>query len=230
MINWRNWFGRRPLPSEARAYLEACDRRPAGKTLVADLRILALDAETSGFDLRSDRMLSLATIPVSQRDIQLSEARSWIFYQKGAELNEAVRVHGILPSETAEGQPEAAILRELLPDLGGAVLVGHHINFDARMLDNALRRHFNVRLKNTLIDTAQIAMRELDAFHQTGYPNQRPPSLDELCSKLGVEMVDRHTASGDTFTTAEVFILLCARISRRLRRPVRLEDLPTFRL
>ncbi|MGH8021321.1 MAG: hypothetical protein ACREIA_24175 [Opitutaceae bacterium] len=80
-------------------------------------------------------------------------------------------------------------------------------------------------LRNPLVDTARLAMAELEAFRKTAYPGQRPPSLDEVCSSLGLPMHDRHTASGDTFTTAQVFLLLAARARRRLGRPLRLKDL-----
>ena len=98
------------------------------------------------------------------------------------------------------------------------------------MIGAAVRRHFQFRFHTQFVDTGYIAMGQIDAFRQTGYANQQPPTLDELCVNLGVEMVDRHTASGDAYTTAEVFLFFCARMRQRLGRPLLLGDLPLFRV
>jgi DNA polymerase-3 subunit epsilon len=219
----RPWRKREPVVAE---YLEACRHRPSRNVDVADNTVIVLDGETTGFDLVNDRLLSLATLEIKRREIHVSRMHSWLVYQETATLNEAVRVHGILPAETAQGRPEAAVIRELLPVIGGHLLVGHHIRFDYSILQAIARRHLGIRLRNRVLDTAVLAMRELAPFHRTGYPNQRPPSLEEVCAHLDVPMMERHTASGDTFTTAEIFLLLCARMRRRLGRPLQFRDLP----
>lgn len=226
-MSWLQWRRREPWVEDYRALSR---RRPPRKSEVADYPVLVLDAETSGFNPATDHLLSLASIEVRGRDIAVNSARQWLIYQEDAEINEAVHVHGIMPSQTAAGKPEREVMREFLPLLAGHLVVGHHVGFDGAMLSSAARRHFGLRLKNPVVDTAVLAMRELIAFRKSGYPNQRPPSLDEVCSQLGIEMMDRHTASGDAFTTAEVFLLLCARLRRRLKRPVQFRDLPMGRL
>jgi DNA polymerase-3 subunit epsilon len=213
---------REPL---AAAYRAATRWRPSLRTPIDRLRFVVLDAETSGFAIGTDHLLTLACVDVSEDQIRVSAFRSWLLRQDGIAVNAAVAVHGILPSESADGRPEKEVLAEFLPLVGGAVLVGHHVGFDAGMLDHALRRHFRTRLRNPLVDTGRLAMAELEAFRKTGYPGQRPPSLDEVCANLGLPMHDRHTASGDTFTTAQLFLLLAARARRRLGRPPRFHDL-----
>ncbi|MDQ8202868.1 3'-5' exonuclease [Pelagicoccus sp. SDUM812003] len=210
----------------ASAYRQACKQRPEKDIDVADLTVVALDAETTGFKIGVDRLLSLATIEIRQREVHVASARNWLIYQKDAPINEAIEVHGILPSDTAEGRPEKEVIGELLGLIGNSVIIGHHIRFDMEMLNEAARRHFKVKLKNRVIDTASLAQQELPAFHRTGYANQPPPKLEEVCSNLGLDMIDRHTALGDTFTTALIFLTLCARIRQRLGRPVRFADLP----
>ncbi len=216
---------RRKLEPVAEDYRNATPGKISRKTPVDRLRLIVLDAETTGFDIGSDRLLTLACVEVSSGQLRVSDFHAWLFHQPAARVNDAVAVHGILPSETAQGQPEKEALAEALPILSGAVLVGHHVGFDAGMLDHALRAHFGLGARNLLVDTARLAMAELEAFRKTAYPNQRPPSLDEVCSNLGLPMHDRHTASGDTFATAQVFLLLAARARRRLGRPLRLGDL-----
>ncbi len=226
-----NWlFGRRSREPFVASYLESCRRRVSSKTPLHDVPLVVLDAETSGFRRGVDRILSLAAQPLAERRIPLDRLRSWIVYQEFSMPNDAMTVHGILPDQTSAGTREEDLLRELLPILGGAILVGHHIRFDALMLDDLIRRHTGCRIENRVLDTAEIAMMELDAFHRTGYSNQRPPALDEVCAQLDVPMVERHTAVGDTFTTAEVFLLLTGRRRRRLGRELLLRDLPVKRI
>ncbi len=220
------WFRRAPLAPVAQAYRDGTDPRVPRKTPVEELRFLVLDAETSGFDPAKDRILSLATIPVQSGTMQLSELRSWLVYQQKASITDAVQVHGILPSETATGEPEQAVLEELLPLATGTVLVGHHLAFDVAMINAALHRHFRIRLRNATLDTAQLAMHALEAFRKTGYPGQRAPSLDEVCTHCEIAALERHTAPGDTFTTAEVLLVLLANLTRHLGRPLTAGDLP----
>lgn len=221
-----SWFFRRKkLEPFLETYVEGTEKS-VGKVPFADVRFVALDAETTGFDIAKDRMLSLAIIEVKGGRLQVSTSTSWLIYQPTAPMSSAVSVHGILPSETATGRQEADILRDLIPRLQGAVLVGHHVAFDAAMITASLKRHYGVGLRNPLLDTANLAMIAVDAFAKTGYPGQRAPSLDEVCAQCGIPPVERHTAEGDAFTTAMLFLTLCARLQRNLGRPLKASDLP----
>lgn len=220
------WPFRRARHPLTQSYRDATPRRVPGRRPVGELRFLVLDAETSGFKIGEDRLLSLATMPIRGGDLLVGQAASWLVRQPAASVNAATTVHGILPSDTAAGDAERDVLAALLPQLHGAVIVGHHIAFDCAMLDEALRRHFGTSLRNPRLDTAMLAMGTLDAFGKTAYPGQRPPTLEELCAHCDIPPLDRHTAAGDTFTTAELFLFLCARLRRRLGRPLLARDLP----
>jgi DNA polymerase-3 subunit epsilon len=223
------WSRRPALAPAVQAYLAATEPRVARRTPLGALTFVVLDGETTGFDPVRDRVLSLAALPVRAGRLELAGLHAWLVYQPDASLTASVGVHGILPAETASGQPEPAVLEELLPLLSGAVLVGHHLGFDLAMLNAALRRHHRVQLRNATLDTAALAMRAIDAFRQTGYPGQRAPTLDEVCAHCGLVPLERHTAAGDAFTTAELFLVLCARLQRQLGRPLLAGDLPLAR-
>ena len=219
------WWRKTPLPAIVEAYRDGTPRRISGKTPVADLLFVVLDCETSGFNSDSDRILSLAIAELRAGRLHIARSTSWLFRQDRP-VTEAVAVHGILPADTASGEAEKDILLELLPLLQGAVIVGHHIGFDVAMLNAALKRHFQTSLCNQLLDTARFAMDAVEAFARTGYPGQREPTLDEVCAQCGIAPTDRHTAEGDTFTTATLFLAMCARRQRQLARPLRAGDLP----
>jgi len=225
-----SWFSsRRPHPV-AGAYLAGRKQsRPSRKAAASSLRFVVLDAETSGFDAENDRILSLAAVEIQGERMSMSALRSWFVFQSRACVNPAITIHGITPADTARGEPEEKVMDEFLQYIQSAVLVGHHISFDVAMINKALKRHFGIQLHNPVIDTAVLAMRELEAYRKTGYANQRPPSLEEICTHCGVPMLERHTAEGDAFTTGELFLLLGARRRKRLGRSLEWRDLPWSR-
>lgn len=228
-MSWQFWKSRAPRSAEAEKYVATTRRRIPPKLPFEEIAFVILDAETTGFDVTQDRLLSIATLPIHNGAIAMSGMKTWMVFHPSAPLNEATTVHGILPSETAEGSPESEVVAELLPGLTRAVIVGHHIGFDIAMLNQALKRHQRINLVNPIIDTAAMAMKTLDAFGQTAYPGQRPPSLEETCEHCGIQPMERHTAAGDAFTTAELFLVMCARLRRLKGRPLTAGDLPLER-
>lgn len=225
-----SWFLRRPVAPFAAEYRRGTPRRYSRKTPVDGLKFVVIDCETTGFDPMKDRLLSLAALTVQGGIMSVSGVKSWLVYQPQPQMSEAVNIHGILPSETRLGEQEPVVLKQFLPLMTGAIIVGHHIHFDMYMLNAALERHFRVRLQNPTLDTAALAMQVLEAFRKTGYPGQRAPSLDEICVHCGITPLERHTAAGDAFTTAELLMVLSAKFARRLGRPLTVNDLPLERV
>ena len=215
---------RRKYPTQFEAYRL---RTPVNKKEPDSfIRWAVLDLETTGFNLHKDRILSVAVTIVENGQFNMQTFKSWFVYQDLTKVNEATKIHGILPSQTEAGIPEKQLLETLIPLLAGTVIVGHHIAFDAAMLNVALERHFSVPLRNQILDTAYFASKELEAFRKTGYNNQRPPSMEDVCAQLNIPMAERHTAEGDVFTTAQMFLILQGRLKRRLQRPLLLRDFP----
>lgn len=217
------WF-RRKYPTQLEAYRL---HTPVSKKQPENMvRWAVLDLETTGFKIGKDRILSAAVTIIEDGQFQIKSLQSWYVYQNLKEVNEATKVHGILPCQTKEGIPEKQFLEQLIPLLTGTVIVGHHIKFDAAMLNAALERHFSVPLRNQLLDTAHFASTEMEAFRKTGYANQRPPNMEEVCAQLNVPIAERHTAEGDVFTTAQIFLILRGRLKRRVKRPLLLRNFP----
>ncbi|MDX2186867.1 MAG: 3'-5' exonuclease [Opitutaceae bacterium] len=193
---------------------------------IDQVTFLVIDAETTGFDLQKDRMLSLAALTLKAGRMELAAMKSWLIFQQKSTQHAAVAVHGILPGETATGDPEMQVVTALLELMAGAVVVGHHVQFDLAMLGAAIKRAGGPALRQPYVDTAKLAQHALDAFARTGYPGQKDPSLDEVCVHLGLETLDRHTAEGDTFTTATLFLSLLSHLKRRKGGPLTLADIP----
>jgi len=190
------------------------------------IRWAVLDLEATGFDVVRDRILSIAVAIIENGEFHMGAFKNWYVYQSTHEVNEATKVHGILPSQIEEGIPEKQMLEALIPILEGVVIVGHHVRFDVTMLEIALKRHFSMNIKNQVVDTAYFASKELDAFQRTGYSNQPLPSMEDVCAQLSIPMAERHTAEGDVFTTAQLFLILRGRLKMRLQQELLLSDYP----
>jgi DNA polymerase-3 subunit epsilon len=95
--------------------------------------------------------------------------------------------------------------------------VGHHIGHDVATFNAAYERHFGVRLRNRFLDTMDLT---LHLERDGAFPEHEPIrsfTLGALCDVFHVVPLDRHTAPGDAFITAQVFLRLL-RLARTVGR------------
>lgn len=212
-------------PEFIRDYLERTSSKLTRRKAFDQIRLVALDTEATGFEIGRDRLLSVAVIELDWISIQLETSYEWLIYQPNVVINKATEIHGILPSDTLQGMPEKQMLQELLPRIAGSIVIGDQIWFDSLMVNDALRRNFGIGFRNPTIDIGLLAMNELQPFRRSGYINQRPPSIEDLCAHFGLPLCDRHTAEGDAYMAAEMFLLMCGYIRHR-RGQISPRDLP----
>lgn len=170
-------------------------------------RFVVLDTETTGLDVRKDRMISIGAVGVFRREIELSD--SFEIMMPIAYNTSSVTVHGITREEAEEtGVPEDQALAHFLDYLRDGIIVGHHIGHDIEMLSEACQRHFGFRLENESVDTMDLYLRLEDVGAFAHLPKLDKFSLDALCRHFHIVPHDRHTAAGDAFITAQIFIRL----------------------
>lgn len=97
---------------------------------------------------------------------------------------------------------EAEAVNRFLSFIKDITLVGHLVDFDIELINEALKRLDLGKLNNEFKDT--------DAMNQKlkNIPFEEHHSLDELCDIFKIRMSDRDTASGDAFITALLFLKL----------------------
>jgi len=100
------WFFQKNHPPVVSDYLASAKHRAKRTTEVNDHRLVVLDTETSGLDVDTDRILSIALFEMNGGQMDMARSRKWIVYQPEARPTEATTIHGILPCETREGTPE----------------------------------------------------------------------------------------------------------------------------
>ena len=206
----RRLFGPRPTPGPelaraAEAYtgldFRACLRRP-----VEQARFVALDLETTGFEAYgSDAVVSLAMLELEGTRPTGRTLRHLV--DPGRPIPpESTAIHGIDDAMVAGAPHLGALLPEILEFVGDAALVGHHLAFDLRFLNRALREAGGPRLRNPLIDTMLLFLGHTGRLgHYT---------LEEVAAYCHVQVEGRHSALGDARAAADIFAVLAPRLCR----------------
>jgi DNA polymerase-3 subunit epsilon len=187
-------------------YLAAFEDTFTDDTPAALVRFVVLDTETTGLDPRRDKIITIGALAVRDGEMLLDDAFEVLL--KLAYNNSSVTVHGITRDEAAGGMDEAEALSLFLDYLRDGVIVGHHIGHDIQALNCACERHFHMTLRNRWLDTMDLTLHLNDAGAFAGRAMAKGFSLDALCEMFGVAAHDRHTAGGDAFLTAHVFLRL----------------------
>lgn len=186
-------------------YLACFDQSWNDRTPADEIRFVVLDTETTGLDPRRDRIITIGAVAVRGREIHLAD--SFEIMLKVAYNSASVTVHGITREEARDGLDEPEALEQFLPYLRDGVIVGHHILHDIETLNAACERGFGFRLRNRFLDTMDLAL-HLQADGQIPKDALQGFSLDALCDYFAVPPHDRHTAGGDAWITALVFLRL----------------------
>lgn len=182
---------------------------------IDEVRFVVLDSETTGLNPRTDRIITIGAVAVHGGDIVIDDGFSALL--KVTENTSAVSVHGITRDQSRHGIDEPVAIEAFLDYLRDGVIVGHHIGHDIATLDAALERHWGFQLRNRSLDTMDLTLHLERAGAFAGRPQIREFSLDSLCAMFGVIPHDRHTADGDAFITAQIFLRL-VRLASRLGR------------
>ena len=185
------------------------------ETPIEQVRFVVLDSETTGLDPRTDRIVSIGAIAVCAHEIMLEDSFDALL--KVAANTSAVTVHGITRDEARSGLDEEEALVRFLDYLQDGVIVGHHIRHDIRMLDAGYERGWGLRTMNRSLDTMDLTLHLERNGAFAGRPPIRSFTLDALCDMFHVIPHDRHTASGDAFLTAQVFLRLLRLAARHGR-------------
>jgi DNA polymerase-3 subunit epsilon len=203
-------------PETVAAYGRCFDATWPDDSAPESVGFVVLDCESTGLNPITDRIVSIGAVAVEGFEIVLADSFEALLRVR--HNTAATLVHGITRAEALDGLDEREALILFLDYLRDGVIVGHHINHDMAMLNAACERNFGIRLGNRHLDTMGLTL-HLESDRAFGdKPALTGFSLDALCERFGVVPYDRHTAPGDAFLTAQIFLRLLAYARRTERK------------
>lgn len=232
MAVWNRWRpGRRGVEAE-RARLVAgapagalrellAEPMPGMDTPVAELRLLAIDLETTGLDPRRDSIVSIGLVPVDGASIELGGA-GHVVVRTDSDVGQSPVFHGITDDDVAAGLPLAGALDEVLRALTGRVLLAHHAGIEAGFLGAACRSVHGAPLPLRVVDTMALQRRLL----WSGWQEDPPDGSLRLWAareRFGLPRYRAHHALADAMACAELYLAQVAELEQR--GPLTLGDL-----
>ena len=193
------------LPAARPVYYDFDLFRQPGRSFELDTPLggaafTVFDTETTGLNPSAgDEIIAIGAVRIVNGRLLESERFDRLVKPGSALSLESICIHGIRP-EMLDGQPDA---RQVLPLFQrfaeGTILVAHNAAFDMRLLQLQGERG-GVRFDNPVLDTMLLSA--------VVHPAHLRHSLEAVAERLGVTIVDRHTALGDATAAAEIFLKL----------------------
>lgn len=165
-------------------------KNPAKKYVVVSL-------ETSGLDPKKDVIMSIAaTSVIDNRIIVKDSFEVFIMHKRHTELDideEFISVSKI------EKVFENVAIETLLNYLNNSILIGHRVDFDIEMLNEALSKMKLGKIRNEAFDTEAMFNKIMDT-------NDKKYSLEDMCKALNITTSNRNSAADDAYTIALLFL------------------------
>ena len=189
--------------------------------------VVVLDTETTGLDVRTDDVVTIAAIKIRGNRILTSERFEAVARPDAAMDPEAIKVHRLREADVASGSLIYRILPDFLHFIGGRPLVGYFLEFDVAMLDKYVLGFIGTELPNPLIEVSRL-------YHERKYGDAPPGTTIDLTfaamqRDLGIPDLGQHDAFNDALMTGMMYLALRDLKERGVRIPrPRSEIRPTF--
>lgn len=106
---------------------------------------------------------------------------------------------GITNEMVADAPKFYEIAKELVEKTENHTIVGHNVNFDYSFIKSEFRQ-LGFQYDRKTLCTVKLSRKV--------FPGHRSYSLGKLCKELGIEIRDRHRASGDALATVKLFEMI----------------------
>jgi DNA polymerase III epsilon subunit family exonuclease len=167
---------------------------------LSDLAFTVFDTETTGLDPGGgDEVLQIGAVRIVNGRLLMRESFDQLIDPQRPIPRSSISIHGITP-DRIEGQPT---IDEILPAFhafcADTVLVAHNAAFDMKCLE-VLKARTGLAFDQPVLDTLLLSA--------LVHSNQERHNLDDIAMRFGLTIQDRHSALGDAWVTAEIFVRL----------------------
>lgn len=196
-------------------YSRSISQSPRLSTPLGEIRFVVLDTETGSLNARTASLLSIGAVGVRDWSIPVLDTfECFLENDSNPEEHGSIVIHGILPQKSPDAMESSLAIDRFIQFISNSVLVGHYLAFDLAVLNRFVKRRIGHKLRNRSIDTVHLA-RRLDHLFDEGSMRHAAYSLDALCERFHIHPHDRHTAAGDAYLTALLFLKMLDWLERR---------------
>ncbi len=160
-------------------------------------KYVVISMETSGLDTDKDVIMSIAATSVIDNRIIIKDSfEIFVIHKRHTELdidNEFISVSKI------EKVFENNAIETLLNYLGNSILIGHRVDFDIEMLNEALSRLKLGKIRNEAFDIEAM-------FNKIMETNEKKYSLEEMSKSLKINLSERNSVADDAYSIALLFL------------------------
>jgi len=178
-----------------------------GRTPLDQLHYVVFDTETTGLaPSNGDEIIQVAAVRIVGGRILTGETFNTLVNPKRTIPPESIPFHGITDAMVADKPTIDKVLPQFRNFVSGAVMIAHNAAFDLKFL-KMKERAAGVRFDSPVLDTMLLSRMLLGEGGDH--------TLDGIAERLGIEVVDRHTALGDSLVTAAVFLRMVELLKER---------------
>ncbi|CAN1211056.1 3'-5' exonuclease [Tumidithrix helvetica PCC 7403] len=166
--------------------------------------IIVFDVETTGFSVSQDEVVEIAAIRLVAGQAQ---AEFHAYIANTVSVGDSERIHGHSDRFLSEhGRPAKDVFHEFFAFVGDAMLVGHNVSFDIKMVTAQAQKAGITPPKLKWEDTLELAHRFIKSERY---------SLEALSEQLKLVNLPTHKAMDDVRTTIELLAVLIPLVSRK---------------
>ncbi|MEO8100935.1 MAG: 3'-5' exonuclease [Betaproteobacteria bacterium] len=172
---------------------------------------VALDCETTGLNVNTDEIISIAAVRIVGNRVMTSERLELLVRPERRISVESVRIHQLREQDVARGMAPELAMTQLMHFIGSRQLVGYYLEFDIAMIDRALAPLLGVDMGLPQRRNEVSAMyydykfRQLPAHQQDRRIDLR---FATLMNDLDLPLRNAHDALNDAVMAALAFVKL----------------------
>ena len=197
MLNWIKNIGKE-YPDFWKEYLNKFDEKSN--------KFVVLSTETSGLNPTKDVILSIGCVTVQNDEILIGESFEVVLLQYVFNHNNQRSNEFIIESKQ-EKMAESDAIKRFVEFLKNAVIVGHRIEFDIEIVNEALKKMSCGAIKNEALDIEIMYRKWCENI------DEKPFSIEEMCQHFKIEKTFRNSTSEDAYWIAILFLKLKSRLN-----------------